>query len=145
MESREPQVSPVVVGTVLCLPVRDLTASLDFYRSVFGLPGLTAEEGMVTVELPGLSLFLLEEQAFASYSRKAGRAVAYPGAEEGSSVILSCAIGSREALDDMLEVAAARGGTVARRGELDPDLGLYLGYVFDPDGHHWELAHSSRA
>ncbi len=145
MELSDPQGRPVVVGTVVCLPVRSLDAALVFYRRVFGLPELAVEEGMITVELPGLSLFLLEEELFASYSRKAGRGVTYPSSETGTGAILSCAIATREMLDAMLEDAASHGGTLAGRGEADPSTGLYLGYVFDPDGHHWELAHSSRS
>lgn len=77
------QTSSKVVGTVVCLPVRDLDAALRFYRSVFDLPGLEAEEGIVVVELPNLSLFLIEEGAFESYTRKAGRGVQYPEAATG--------------------------------------------------------------
>ncbi|MFC0675174.1 VOC family protein [Brachybacterium hainanense] len=129
-----------IVGTVVCLPVRDLDASLSFYRSVFDLPELGADEGIIVVELPGLSLFLIEEHAFGTYTGKVGRGVAYPGS--GSAVILSCATSSRRTLDEMLRSAASSGGTIARRAGEDEDLGLYLGYFFDPDGHQWELAHA---
>lgn len=133
---------PTVAGTVICLPVRGLETALDFYRAVFGLPNLITEEGMITVELPGLSLFLLEEPVFDSYAKKAGRGTAYP--ERGSGVILSCAIATREELDAMLATAETRGGTVPTPAGVDETTGLYLGYFFDPDGHHWELAHSDK-
>lgn len=129
-----------IVGTVVCLPVRSLDASIEFYQSVFGIPGLAAEEGMIAVELPDLSLFLIEERMFESYSRKAGRGVRYADSDVG--VILSCAIRTREALDEMLESAARHGGTAVREAEVDNVTGLYLGYFFDPDGHHWEVAFS---
>lgn len=133
-----------VVGTVVCLPVRDLQVALRFYQGVFDMPDLVIEEGMITVELPGLSLFLLEEENFASYSRKAGREVSYPGDAAGTGVILSCAIATRENLDSMLAAAVDHGGGVPKPAAIDPEVGLYLGYFFDPDGHHWELAHSER-
>ncbi|MFD0555471.1 hypothetical protein FB566_0676 [Stackebrandtia endophytica] len=129
-----------VIGTVVCLPVRDLPAALGFYQAVFGLSGLEIDEGIVTVELPGLSLFLIEENTFESYTRKTGRGAAYPG--EGTGVILSCAVASAPTLDGMLEAVADNGGTVAVPAAVDAAMGLYLGYFFDPDGHHWELAHS---
>lgn len=128
-----------VIGTVVCLPVRDLAAALGFYRAVFAFPDLEVDEGIVTVELPGLSLFLIEENTFESYTRKAGRTTAYPG---GTGVILSCAVASAKTLDDMLEAVAENGGTVPTPAAVDTAMGLYLGYFFDPDGHHWELAHS---
>lgn len=130
-----------IVGTVVCLPVRDPAIALNFYRSVFDLPDLEASEGIIAVELPNLSLFLIEEQAFETYSKKAGRGVAYPG--KGTGVILSCAIESREAVDEMLDTADAKGGTVTQQGGVDEEMGLYLGYFVDPDGHHWELAYAS--
>ncbi|MCO5218180.1 MAG: hypothetical protein M9953_12305 [Thermomicrobiales bacterium] len=131
-----------VIGTVVCLPVRQLDISQSFYSAVFDFPELEASEGIVLVELPGLSLFLIEEQAFANYSMKAHRGVVYPG--EGTGVILSCAITSREILDNMLDTAASNGGMIAKLASDDPEMGLYLGYFFDPDGHHWELAHSGK-
>jgi predicted lactoylglutathione lyase len=131
-----------ILGTVVCLPVRDLDASRAFYAEVFDLPDLSVEEGMITVELPNLSLFLIEEAAFESYSRKTGRGVNYP--TSSSDVILSCAIASQKGLDDILYAAADNGGTVATRGTADHETGLYVGYFFDPDGHHWELAYSGR-
>ncbi|MFT3944721.1 MAG: VOC family protein [Ancrocorticia sp.] len=131
-----------IVGTVVCLPVRDLERSLRFYQAVFELADLEANEGMVVVELPNLSLFLLEENVFADYSQKVGRQVAYP--DGGSSVILSCAIDSRESLDSILEAAEVSGGTVPKPAVDDEWTRLYIGYFFDPDGHHWELAHSDQ-
>ncbi|WP_035281146.1 VOC family protein [Brevibacterium album] len=133
-----------VIGTVVCLPVSSVDTALEFYRAVFGIPGLTVDEGIVTVELPGLSLFLIEERAFESYSRKAGRGVAYPSAAAGVGVILSCAVATRPDLDAMLETATAHGGAIAQQGAVDPEMGLYMGYLLDPDGHQWELAHSGQ-
>lgn len=143
MEPGESQGKPTVLGTVVCLPVRTLDTSLDFYRSVFDLPELSADDGIIAVELPGLSLFLIDEQVFDEYAGKAGRSAAYPGV--GAGVILSCAIASREELDTMLVAADAHGGTVPTPAGDDDAMGLYLGYFFDPDGHHWELAHSGRS
>lgn len=133
-----------VVGTVICLPVRDLDASRVFYENVFALPELTVEEEIIVIELPGLSLFLIQEETFDSYTRKAGRGVSYPGAKDGTGVIFSCAITSAKTLNAMLTAATTHGGTMAQEAATDPEMGLYMGYFFDPDGHHWELAHSNR-
>jgi len=135
--------SSKVVGTVVCLPVHDLDAALVFYRKVFGVPDLEVSDGIILVELPHLSLFLIEESTFESYSRKAGRGVSYPGA--GTGVILSCAIESAQALDGMLEAVASHGGSVVKQAAVEAETGLYIGYFFDPDGHHWELAYSGES
>ena len=132
-----------ILGTVISLPVRDLEASADFYSNVFDIPDLQPDGGIITVELPGLSLFLIEETRFAWYSGKTGRGVGYPDTRVG--VILSCAVASREEMDSTLETVARYGGSVPVPAAEEADTGLYLGYFFDPDGHHWELAFSGAA
>lgn len=137
MASSEPS-ERRILGTVVCLPSRDLEASLEFYRGVFDLPDLQVEEDIVTVELPNLSLFLMGASQFESYTLKAGRTVQHP--DPGTGVILSCAVETREGLDSMIASVPLHGGTVPVDATEDLDLGLYIGYFFDPDGHHWELA-----
>lgn len=51
--------------------------------------------------------------------------------------IISCAIGSKDEVDEILARAAAAGGSVPlAASEHD---GGYMGYFSDPDGHLWEL------
>lgn len=127
-----------ILGTVVCLPSNDLEASLDFYRGVFDLPDLQIDEDIVAVELPNLSLFVMGSAQFESYTLKVGRTVQRPTG--GTGVILSCAVETREGLDSMIASVPLHGGTVPVEAAEDADLGLYIGYFFDPDGHHWELA-----
>ena len=122
-----------VIGTVVCLPLQGLETTRVFSENVFSLPELTVEEEIILVELPNLSLFLIQEQSFESYTRKAGRSVSYPGTNNGTGVILSCAIKSPETLDATLTAASAHGGSIPKAAATDPD------------GHHWELAHSNRS
>lgn len=42
----------------------------------------------------------------------------------------------------MLAAVTAYGGTVPKPAAVDEDMGIYLGYFFDPDGHQWELAYA---
>lgn len=123
--------------TVVCLPVRMLERTLGFYRNVLGLPELEIEDEMIVVELPNLSLFLMETTAFEIYSSRAGRGARFPG--DGAGMVISCAVDSREAVDAMLARAAARGGTVPGDAAADNISGGYTGYFADPDGHLWEL------
>lgn len=64
--------------TIVCLPVQNLDKTLTFYKNVFGLPDLRIDEGMIVLELPNLSIFLMDVNAFETYSRKAGRGVEIP-------------------------------------------------------------------
>ena len=124
-------------GSVVCLPVRDLDKTWTFYQSVFELPDLKMEEGMITIELPGLSLFLMEKDAFETYSRKAGRDAQFSTDKVGA--IISCALLTKNDVDRALEEAPKYGGSVAGDAAIDESYGGYVGYVFDPDGHLWEL------
>jgi predicted lactoylglutathione lyase len=122
-------------AVVVALPVHDLERSLSFYRDGLGLETTGIDEFMIAFELPNLSLFLIAEDEYGSYVRRAG--IAASSGPAPAACIISCAIGSREELDDVLNRATTAGGSVAApAGEHD---GSYMGYFSDPDGHLWEL------
>lgn len=123
--------------TVICLPVQDLDKTLAFYQNAFGISDIQVEEGMITLELPKLSLFLMKKDAFEAYSKKAGRGAQFPNGNSG--MIISCAMTSREEIDSILENAPGFGGSVTGKAFIDESYGGYTGYVADPDGHLWEL------
>lgn len=123
--------------TIVCLPVQDLDKTLTFYKNVFGFSNLQIEEGMITLELPNLSLFLMEKNAFETYSRKAGRGVQLP--ENRAGMIISCAVMSKDDVDTALEDAPKYGGAAPGKASLEEAYGGYIGYIADPDGHSWEL------
>lgn len=124
-------------ATVVCLPVRDLARTQAFYQHVLGQADAQIEDGIIALELPDLTLFLMDVAAFAAYSTKAGLEPALPEGEAGA--IFSCAMTTREALDAVLATAPDHGGTVRRAAAMDDMAGGYTGYVADPDGHLWEL------
>lgn len=128
--------------TVLCLPISDPNRSLAFYRNVFGYRDAVFEDGIIALELPNLSLFLMERVAFETYSRKAGRGAQLPDADTG--VIISCAMETGEAVDAMRKAASTHGGSAPGHAAIDETSGGYTGYVTDPDGHLWELVFPRR-
>ncbi|MGC4231495.1 MAG: VOC family protein [Niabella sp.] len=125
--------------TVVCLPVQNLDQTVTFYKNVFELPDIQVEEGMITMELPNLSLFLMEKDAFEAYSKKAGRGVQFPNGNVAA--IISCALVSKEEVDTALEKAVSYGGSVTNKATIDETYGGYIGYLSDPDGHLWELVY----
>lgn len=125
--------------TVICLPVRDISKTLAFYKKALGFSDAQVEEEMVTLELPNLSLFLMEKGAFESYTKKAGREAQFPN--EGAGVVISCAMETKEEVDTVLEKVSKHGGIVPKEAAMDAASGGYIGYFFDPDGHLWELVH----
>lgn len=126
-------------GTVVCLPVQNLEKTLTFYQNIFGLPDIQIEEGMIAVELPNLSLFLMEKSAFEAYSKKAGRGAQFP--KDNVGTIISCALMSKEDVDTALENAPKYGGAVPGKATIDDSFGGYIGYISDPDGHLGELVY----
>lgn len=132
-----PDMNPATV--VVSLPVADLERSLRFYRDGLGLETPGIDEYMIAFELPNLSLFLIELSEYATYLGHAGHAG--PAASHPGALIVSCAMGSREEIDDVVARAADAGGSAQPVVEQD---GSYTGYVSDPDGHLWELVFNDR-
>jgi predicted lactoylglutathione lyase len=125
---------------VVSLPISDLDKSLRFYRDGLGMPTAGIDERIVAFELPNLSLFLIEQGEYMKYTDRAG--IAVEGAPSPGTCILSCAIGSREEVDDVLSRAVGAGGSAPR--PADDHDGSYTGYFSDPDGHLWELVCNSQ-
>jgi predicted lactoylglutathione lyase len=123
--------------TVLCLPVTELEKTLGFYKGVFGFSDAKIEEGIIALEFPNLSIFLMEKASYESYSAKAGRAALLPG--DSAPVIISCAVETKQDVDSALERALEFGGKAPGAAAIDASFGGYIGYVSDPEGHLWEI------
>jgi predicted lactoylglutathione lyase len=121
-------------------PVTNLERTLRFYRDGLDLETPGIDEDIILIELPNLSLFLMEAREYGKYAGYGGFAGASnpnPGA-----CIFSCAIGSREEVDETIAQAVQAGGSAPAPAQ-DRD-GSYIGYVSDPDGHVWELVWNVR-
>lgn len=127
------------VTTVVSLPVADLNRSLRFYRDGLGFSTPGIDGGVIAIELPNLSLFLIENEEYKTYLERAGIA-GRPQAVAGAC-ILSAAITSRREVAETVARAATAGGTVQDPADYD---GSFMGYVRDPDGHVWELVYNER-
>lgn len=125
--------------TVVCLPVHNQDKTLEFYQNALGFSDAQVDEGIITLELPNLSLFLMEKGAFETYSKKAGRGAQFP--DKNAGTVISCAMESKKAVDTILENVPKYGGTVPNNATMDETSGGYTGYFLDPDGHLWELVY----
>ena len=128
-----------IKATVVCLPVRKIEKTLAFYKNALGFSDLNIDEGIITHELPNLSLFLMEKGTFETYSKKAGREAQFPN--ENAGVVISCAMESKEEVETILENVPRYGGIVPKKAAMDEASGGYTGYFSDPDGHLWELVY----
>lgn len=125
--------------TIVCLPIRNLERTLAFYMNALGFSDAAVDEGMITLEIPNLSLFLMEKDAFETYSKKAGRGAQFPN--DGAGMVISCAMETKEELDNVLANVPGYGGAVSGNAATDKMSGGYIGYFSDPDGHLWELVY----
>ena len=114
------------------LPVSDLAASMAFYEALgfTNNPQFTDATAACMVWSEAIHVMLLTHDKWRSFTDR-------PIAPAGSSeVSLALALDSREAVDAMIEAAAANGGT----GDANPvqELGFMYGRdLTDPDGHVW--------
>lgn len=121
---------------VTCLPVKNPQKTLAFYTDCFGVKGATLEEGIVTVEMANLDLFLIEVSEFEKYSKPAKLQAHFP--HKNSQIILSCAVESQEEVEALFNNAEKCGGTIAQSMK-ENKWGQKTGYIQDPDGHLWEI------
>ncbi|WP_399678029.1 VOC family protein [Xenophilus sp.] len=125
--------------TVLTLGVRDLYASLAFYRDGLGFPtpGVIGEEyehgAVVFIELEsGLRLALWPR---GSLAHDAGVALPESGAP---AISLGHNVRSREEVDAVMAQAQQAGARLVKQA-APTFWGGYAGYFADPDGYLWEI------
>lgn len=116
------------------LPVSDLDRSKAFYEAIgfTNEPNFTNEMAACMVLSDAIYVMLLKHDFWKTFTSKA-----IPDAKENAQVMLAISRDSREAVDAIVETAAANGG----RADCNPkqDLGFMYGRSFeDPDGHIWE-------
>lgn len=127
-------------SVVTSLPVLNLEKSLAFYRDGLGIETPGIEDGIITLEIANLSLFLIEKSEFEKYSEN-GKASAH-FSEESVECILSCAFETKKEVDQILDNVERYGGSIPKPPEVK-EWG-YTGYFKDPDGHLWEIVWSKR-
>ena len=114
------------------LPVADLARSMAFYEAIgfANEPRFTDESAAAMIWSKTIFVMILTHDKWKSFTDR-------PIADRGSSeVSLALALGSRDAVDAMVEAAARAGGTA----DVNPvqDHGFMYGRdILDPDGHVW--------
>jgi predicted lactoylglutathione lyase len=128
---------------VITLAVADLELALAFYRRL-GLEstGVVGTEWVdeTTGANGAIAMFRLESGVLLNlYPRvDLARDAAVPaGPPKSGEFSLAQVVGSREEVDELLQIAADAGGTVTP--PHDRPWGIYSGYFRDPDGHLWEV------
>ena len=124
--------------SLVTLGVADVAASTAFYERLGWRPSSASVAGEVTfIETPGPILGLWSSEELATDAGRPG--VAASTAFRG--VALAINVGSPGEVEDAIASWVSAGGTIARPA-APTDWGGYSGYVADPDGHLWEIAHN---
>jgi len=118
------------------LMVRDLDASVEFYRDVVGIE--TAEESDTNVEFDTGDATLVLESDFGPEVLDAF-GLDEPGEERGRGVIVAVDVGDPDAVD-AVEDRAVDAGADVRMGPRDVDWGRRMMLVADPDGYTVEVS-----
>lgn len=122
------------------LPVRDLNASMDFFRRLgFSFnPQFTDEQAACMVIGENIYAMLLVEARFQDFTKKP-----IADARQTTEVLICIDAPSRDAVDEMVQRAVDGGASIY----ADPmDHGwMYARSFADLDGHQWELAYMDEA
>jgi catechol 2,3-dioxygenase-like lactoylglutathione lyase family enzyme len=123
--------------SLITLGVSDLDRATRFYEQLGWKRSSASVEGTVAFLRGGsvvIGLFGRDDLA-----EEAGVDLPPPGAS--AAVALAANLESEQAVDAAMTAAAAAGGRITKPATRQ-DWGGYSGYVADPDGHLWEVAHN---
>ncbi len=121
--------------SLITLGVAHLERSRAFYEDGLGFSKDNDEDGIAFYQLPGMILALWTRAGLAEDARVEDTGATFSG------ITLAQNVGSRDEVDTVIEQARAAGATVLKPAE-PTEWGGYSGYVADPDGHPWEIAHN---
>jgi predicted lactoylglutathione lyase len=121
--------------SVITLGVADVPRARAFYQALGWPLSGAPEDGVAFFRNAGSRLALYPLEGIAE---EAGQTPAPPGSIR---MTLAMNVESRELVDEALAAAVEAGGTLLRPAQ-ERFWGGYSGYVADPDGHAWEVAHN---
>ncbi|MGG5316091.1 VOC family protein [Enterococcus sp. AZ072] len=125
---------------LICLGVKDMTASLAFYKY---LGFKTYEQGnnppIVFFDNDGTKLELCPIKELA----KDINADEPPAVQTSgfSGISLAINVHSIAEVDEIFNKVVKAGGVIAKKPEKNPLWDGYSGYFTDPDGYYWEVAY----
>lgn len=127
---------PPLAVSLVTLGVADLFRAIAFYEALGLERRVRQAEGVAFFACGTVVLSLYPRHELATDAGMvAGRAGQFGG------VVLACNRASRAEVDSTLIRAVAAGGRALRPAQAT-FWGGYAGYVADPDGHPWEIAHN---
>jgi len=121
--------------SIITLGVADVGRATAFYQRLGWTKSSASQDTISFIQLKGVVLALFSR---ASLAQDVGIADTAPGF---SGVTLAHNVSSPAGVDAVVKFAVACGATLVKKPEK-VFWGGYSGYVADPDGHLWEIAHN---
>ncbi|WP_040949717.1 VOC family protein [Gorillibacterium massiliense] len=125
--------------SIVCLGVRNMEASVRFYRDGLGFVTDVKENNphMVFFNTYGTKLELYPLQELAEDINS----VNPPSIGKGfSGITLAYNVDSKEKVNEVIELVRSAGGTVVKEPQ-EVFWGGFHAYFSDPDGYYWEVAY----
>jgi catechol 2,3-dioxygenase-like lactoylglutathione lyase family enzyme len=125
--------------SIICLGVRNMEASIKFYRDGLGFITDAAENNppIVFFNTYGTKLELYPLQGLAEDIDAANPPVVGEGF---SGITLAYNVDSKEKVEEVIDLVRKSGGKVVKEPQ-DVFWGGYHAYFSDPDGYYWEVAY----
>lgn len=127
--SLEPRISLITLG------VADVARSTEFYQRLGWSKSSASNESVTFIQLKGTVLGLFSRQSLAEDAHVENTAPGFSG------VTLAYNVASEIGVDAVVKFVVSCGATLVKQPEK-VFWGGYSGYVADPDGHLWEIAHN---
>jgi catechol 2,3-dioxygenase-like lactoylglutathione lyase family enzyme len=124
-----PRISMITLG------VRDMAKAVAFYRDGLGFPQMASPPSVAFFTLNGTWLGLY------GYDELAEDAAVSPEGSGFNGFTLAHNVHSAAEVDAVMALAEQTGATVTKPAQKT-FWGGYSGYIKDPDGHLWEIAHN---
>ncbi|PPC79495.1 MAG: glyoxalase [Hyphomicrobium sp.] len=121
--------------TIVTLGVADMVRARAFYERLGFKASSTSTESVTFFDAGGIVLGLYGRAALAEDAHVSDGAAGFSG------IALAHNVGSDAEVDAVLAEAVAAGAKLLKPGQK-VFWGGYSGYVSDPDGHLWEVAHN---
>ncbi len=127
---------------LICLGVRDMEKSLQFYRSI----GFTTYE---KANCPPIVFFDTEGSKLELYpidqlAKDIDPDLPVQSNQRGfNGITLACNMKSKEEVDSTMARVQQHGGNIVKPAQ-DVFWGGYSGYFQDPDGYYWEVAYGKQ-
>ncbi|MEO7634313.1 MAG: VOC family protein [Sphingomicrobium sp.] len=117
------------------LPVSNIDASKRFYEAIGARnePKFTSPQGAMMQFSDSISVMLLTHDFYRTFTSKP-----IADAHRSSQALLCISCDGREAVDAMVDAAAANGGKADPGPKQEMGDMMYGRSFEDPDGHHWE-------